>query len=53
MRALIVLLVLLASCSGKAPVTTPTTLAPCLDRPEGAVVPPNGQLPCELLPPRS
>jgi len=37
--------------SAGAPGQSETALAPCLDRPSGLQRPPDGRLPCELLPP--
>lgn len=59
MRALLVI-ALLAACgdnekgrqdAGDAGVDAPTALRHCLDEREALMQPPNGQLPCDLLPP--
>lgn len=58
--ALAALAPLAVSCGDNRPPATPDdggidaapeALAPCLDRPTDLARPPNGALPCELLPP--
>ena len=60
-RALISAVLLLGACGDDNPTTpgdagsdapdTPTALAPCLDEPTQLARPPEGVLPCDLLPP--
>lgn len=50
-RLLLLLALLLSACPPPVPVPDGGNGEPCLDRPGELTRAPNGELPCELLPP--